>query len=279
MQKGPAKQGSRFYKLHGAGNDLLVIDSSELPLRNKAAFVRRIAHRQLGIGCDQVAEVLSRKPLSIQIWNNDGTRAEMCANGSRTFLFLAARLGWLDPKAKRVPLRVSGGQYEGQRTSSGNYELGLGAPKVGDAETLLLGKEQIPFRTVTTGNPHAVIWLTGPGAWAEPRDFDFKTYGPRIEQHWRFPRRTNVEFVRSLRLGGTTATLFVEAWERGAGATLSCGSGAVAVAAVVRLRYPHLRVVKVRMTEFELRIRFEGERAFLSGPCALVAEGMHFLKA
>ena len=87
MQKGRARQGTRFHKLHGAGNDLLVLTSSELPKANKAAFIRRIAHRQLGIGCDQIMEVLSKKPLAIQVWNQDGSKAEMCANGSRTFLF------------------------------------------------------------------------------------------------------------------------------------------------------------------------------------------------
>jgi diaminopimelate epimerase len=276
MQKGSARQGTRFFKLHGAGNDLLVVDTEHLPRKNKAAFVRRLAHRQLGLGCDQLAEVLSRKPLAIQIWNNDGTRAEMCANGSRTFLFLAALQGWLNPEAERVPLEVSGGKYEGVRTSPGNYELSLGEPEIEPARTLKLGSEKIPYTPVRTGNPHAVVWMAGGEGWTKPRDFDFRGYGPRIETHSAFPRRTNVEFVRSLRKSGKTAEVFVEAWERGAGATLSCGSGAVAVAAVVRRRNPGIERVKVRMTDFELRIRFEGDRAFLSGPCALVAEGRYF---
>jgi diaminopimelate epimerase len=277
MQKGVAKQGTRFFKLHGAGNDLLVVESKSLPRVNKSSFVRKLAHRQLGIGCDQLAELISRKPLSIQIWNSDGTRAEMCANGSRTFLFLAAREGWLDRRAARVPLEVSGGQYEALRISPGNYELCLGEPEIGAERILSLGKERILYIPVRTGNPHAVIWMTGPRAWREPRSFDFKAFGSRIENHRDFPHRTNVEFIRTLRRSGDTAEVFVEAWERGAGATMSCGSGAVAVAAVVRRRMPGLKAVRVRMTSFELRIRFEGDRAFLSGPCALVAEGFYFL--
>lgn len=70
--------------------------------------MKRIAHRQLGIGCDQLVEVESLKPLAIQIWNTDGSRAEMCANGTRVFLHLGAKKKWFDPKAKRVPLKVSG---------------------------------------------------------------------------------------------------------------------------------------------------------------------------
>jgi diaminopimelate epimerase len=274
MQKGPLRQGTRFFKLHGAGNDLLVVAAEEMP-RNKAAFVRAICHRQLGVGSDQLAELLSKKPLAIQIWNQDGTKAEMCANGSRTFLYLAARQGWLDRAAARVPLRVSGAPYEGRRIRPGHYELSLGVPEIGAPGTLALGRERVPFVPVRTGNPHAVVWMAGPGAWKAPRDFDYRKLGPRMETHPRFPKKTNVEFLRSLRVTGPVAEVGVEAWERGAGATLSCGSGAVAVAAVVRRRFG-VREVRVRMTDFELRIRFEGDSAFLSGPCALVAEGSFF---
>jgi diaminopimelate epimerase len=275
MQKGMRPQGARYWKLHGAGNDLLVVHSKDLPGKNKAQFVRRMAHRQLGIGCDQLAEVLSLKPLSIQIWNQDGTKAEMCANGSRTFLYLAAREGWLDRKAKRVPLQVSGGQYEGVRATPGNYELSLGAPEIGIPSSILLGREKIPYVPVRTGNPHAVIWMAGRGSWKAPKAFDFKTYGPRVETHRAFPKKTNVEFIRSLKVSDGSAEVLVEAWERGAGATLSCGSGAVAVAALVRRRTGVARV-RVRMTDFVLKIRFEGEAAFLSGPCALVSSGSYF---
>ncbi len=276
MQKGSPKQGTRFYKLHGAGNDLLVLHGREMPSVNKAAFVRRIAHRQLGIGCDQLMEILSLKPLAIQIWNQDGSRAEMCANGSRTFLFLAAREGWLNRQAKRVPIRISGKSYEGVRIKPGSYALCLGEPEIEKPETLHLDGKKIPFWPVRTGNPHAVILVgAGPYSWKAPKDFSYLDYGPRIERHAHFPQKTNVEFVRSLKVKGRRAETIVEAWERGAGATLSCGSGAVAVAAVVR-KLTGVSAVSVRMTEFELRVNFEGDQAFLSGPCALVAEGKYF---
>ena len=276
MQKGPARQGSRFFKLHGAGNDLLVLASKDMPKTNKAAFVRRIAHRQLGLGCDQLVELISKKPLAVQIWNQDGSKAEMCANGSRSFLFLAAREQWIDSHAPRVNIRISGAPYEGVRTTPGNYELCLGTPEIGEPEVLALGKERIPFYPVRTGNPHVVVLMTGPGAWKAPKGFDYKSYGPRMETHRRFLGKTNVEFVRKIRVKGHTATVDVQAWERGAGATLSCGSGAVAAAALVR-RLKYVGLVKVRMNTFELLIRFEGNRAFISGPCVLVAEGRFFL--
>ncbi|MGZ3652144.1 MAG: diaminopimelate epimerase [Bdellovibrionota bacterium] len=276
MQKRSPRQGCRFFKLHGAGNDLLVVASSEMPASNKAAFVRKIAHRNLGIGCDQVIELVSRRPLAIQIWNQDGSKAEMCANGSRTFLFLAARERWIDRKAKRVTVRISGKEYEAIQASAGNYELSLGTPQIGPPESLSLMGRSIPFHPVTTGNPHAVVLMAGKSAWKAPPGFDYRSYGAKMETHRRFPRKANVEFVRSIRTKGATAQILVEAWERGAGATLSCGSGAVAAAAVVRQRMPEINLFKVKMTDFTLRIRFEGAVAFISGPCALVAEGDFF---
>jgi diaminopimelate epimerase len=276
MQKAPPKQAPRFYKLHGAGNDVVVLHSEEMPAAGKAAFVRRVAHRQLGIGCDQVVELLSLRPLAIQIWNQDGTKAEMCANGSRCFLFLAALEKWIPRSAARIKIQISGKPYEGLRATPGNYELCLGRPEIGEPEILPLGEGAIPFWPVRTGNPHAVILLgTGPGEWKAPKDFSYLDYGPRIEKHPRFPLRTNVEFVHGLKLRGKAAAMAVLAWERGAGATLSCGSGAVAAAALVRKRTGAQRI-EVEMTEFRLRVRFEDERAYLSGPCVLVARGRIF---
>jgi diaminopimelate epimerase len=275
MQKGSGRQGSRFWKLQGAGNDLLVLESSQMPTRGKAAFVKAISHRQLGVGCDQLMEVTSRSPLAIQIWNGNGSKSEMCANGARTFLFFAAHEKWIDPEAKTVVLQVSGKPYEGRRIGHEIYEFSLGEPQIGPLETLKVGEENIPFRAVITGNPHAVIVAHGPKSWKAPRGFDYKVTGPKIETHKRFPQKTNVEFLRKIQVKGKTAEVGVEVWERGAGATLSCGSGAVAVAAVVKALYPQIVVCKVRMTSFELRIRFEGAVAFISGPCALVAEGFY----
>lgn len=255
------------------------MSSSEMPATNKAAFVRKIAHRNLGIGCDQLMELVSRKPLAIQVWNQDGSKAEMCANGSRTFLFLAARQGWINRKAKRVQVRISGKNYEAIQTTKGNYELSLGEPQISPLEMLSLRGRSIPFYPVTTGNPHAVVLMTGKNAWKAPPGFDYRAYGAKMETHRRFPKKANVEFVRKIRRQGNAVEMEVEAWERGAGATLSCGSGAVAAAAVVRQQMPgSLNLFKVRMTDFTLRIRFEGAVAFISGPCALVAEGNFFPK-
>lgn len=272
-----ASAGLPFFKLQGAGNDVIVFFRKDLRRSGaaKAAFLKQMAHRQLGIGTDQFVEVLSLRPLAVQIWNADGSTAEMCANGTRSFLFLAAAEGWIDKKKKRIEIEVSGRDYSANRITKG-YELCLGAAEIGTGERLSVGTGKIPFYPVSTGNPHCVIVCGGAeGEWAVPPEFSYTELGPRIETAPRFPKRTNVEFVRSLQVKNGICMVSVEAWERGAGATLSCGSGAVAVAALLRSLGHGSRFV-VKMTSFELRIRFEGDQAFLSGPCALVAKGEYY---
>lgn len=279
MKKPRARQGIQlpFYKIHGAGNDMLVFEGKKLPKKGeaKAEFLKLMAHRQLGVGADQLLEILSKKPLAIQIWNQDGSQAEMCANGARTFLFLAEHKGWAKPVKNRVPLHISGKPFEGLKTKLG-FEICVGAPSILGHDTVPVQGEIIPFWEVSVGNPHAVILCAG-GAehWQPPRNFSFRHYGPLLEAHKRFPKKTNVEFVRSMKLEAGVAVAEVEVWERGSGPTLSCGSGAVAVARVLRQELGADRA-RVIMNGFELRIRFEGEQAYLGGPCALVAKGSYF---
>jgi len=277
MQKAKRAQGTGlpFYKLHGAGNDILVVFAKDLPRVGKGKVIQRMAHRQLGVGADQIVEVLSLKPLAVQIWNQDGSKAEMCANGSRVFLFLAARQKWISSTAKVVPITISGGAYEGRKVKDG-YELCLGVPQVSGFERLDALGSSVPFHEVSVGNPHAVILCgNSRGQFPLPEDFDYRKFGPAIERHAMFPQKINVEFVRSWQRTGKRARVKVEVWERGAGPTLSCGSGAVAVAAVMQSLYGAQECV-VEMSGFELRVRFEGDKAFLSGPCTLVAEGEYF---
>lgn len=271
-----------FYKIHGAGNDMVVFETQDLPLsaKEKPVFMRKISHRTLGIGCDQVLEVCStREPLAINIWNRDGTLVEMCANGSRAFLYLASCLGWIEDGTERVPLFISGSAYEGILAEEG-YELCLGETKVKKLQTLNVKGKTIPYTEVNVGNPHAVIFVNqkGPDAkanWKAPKDFSYLNFGPLIETHKKFPQKTNVEFVRSWKMKSNAVHAEVEAWERGAGATLSCGSGAVAVAAVLR-EMTGKDLVYIKMTDFTLRVRFEGKKAFLGGPSAVVCAGKYF---
>lgn len=106
-----------------------------------------------------------------------------------------------------------------------SYQLCLGTPEIGKFEQLTVGSARIPL--VVPTNPHAVILTTQHKlAWKAPKHFDYKVTGPLIETHRRFPKRTNVEFIRELKVSGKRASALVEVWERGAGATLSCGKAA-----------------------------------------------------
>ncbi len=273
MKKATARQGKPipFYKLHGAGNDILVVQSKDLPKTPKASFFQRMAHRRLGIGCDQIMEVLSLKPLSAQVWNSDGSKAEMCANGGRVFLFLAALKGWISKgKTKEIPIKISGKAYKGVKMGK-NFGLCLGEPKLFGCQEIAVLGATVAFENVSVGNPHAVIFLEE----AKLPNYSLEKYGPLVETHSHFPDRTNVHFVRSYEKRGSKAYAEVEVWERGAGATLSCGSGAVAVAAVLQKR-TGVNVIQVKMTDFLLDVKFQGKEAYLSGPSVLVAEGKYF---
>ncbi len=253
-----------FYKLHGAGNDILVVESKHLPKNGKSKWIQKFASRRLGVGADQVMEVKSRNPLRFSVWNADGTKAEMCANGSRVLLFLSSILGW--HKAKVITFAIEKKQYVGYRRGKARFEISLGVPCVQSTEKIATSRGKVPFFRVTVGNPHAVIFAD---SW---KKFNFHELGKEVEHHSAFPERTNVEFIRRWKKRGRTMEVDVDVWERGAGATLSCGSGAVAVAKVLKEK-SGLSRFSIRMNQFVLRVRFEGEEAFLAGPSALVATG------
>ena len=275
-------QSTLFYKIHGAGNDCLVFHSrglSEELQRNTAAkkqWIKTFSHRHLGLGSDQILEILSLKPLAIQIWNCDGSKAEMCGNGARAFASLALQEGWISSTDDELPLQISGKQYSLKKVAHG-FALSLGAPLVSEERLLKLQKHRIPFTAVDVGNPHAVVFMAGARSWKAPNDFTFREYGVRIERHTALPQKTNVEFVRKIVRGAASVKLFVEVWERGAGATLSCGSGAVAVAAAycARSKKPASRY-DIVMNDYVLSVRFERGSAYLSGPSEIVAQGEYF---
>ena len=181
--------------------------------------------------------------VEIAIWNPDGSRAEMSGNGTR----IAAR--WLAEQtgATTVVVRVGPREVVATMRHDGLVEQDLGEVEVGEPEEV----GGICFRAVDVGNPHAVV---------DGDPDDLPRIGPLLEVHERFPRRTNVQVAR--RAGGE---IEARVWERGAGETASSGSSAVAVAAAFGLE-----PVTVRFPGGPLDVRFEGRRAFLTGPAERV---------
>jgi diaminopimelate epimerase len=191
---------------------------------------------------DGILEVLDKGEdwVEITIWNPDGSRAEMSGNGTR----IAAR--WLAEQkgAARVTVRVGPREVHARMLDSGLIEQDLGKVVVGAPEAI----SGIGFVPVDVGNPHAVV---------EGDPADLPRVGPLLEVHERFPQRTNVQVARRVSDGVVEARV----WERGAGETASSGSSAVAVAAVFGIS-----PVIVRFPGGDLTVRFEGARAFLTGP-------------
>ncbi|MCO5142089.1 MAG: diaminopimelate epimerase [Oligoflexia bacterium] len=264
-----------FYKIEGAGNDMIVFFGKDLPLKGskKSQFLCGMADRRLGIGCDQFLEIVSLDFLEIKIWNSDGSSAEMCANGARSFLFLAKQEGWVSD-AEKLQLKVSGRFCEGEKKGLG-YAFCLGEPKVESHESLLALKEKIAFYRVNAGNPHAIILMGGKNAeWKAKKDFSYLRFGPVIESHKKFPKKTNVEFVRDWKIQKNQVVARVETWERGAGPTLSCGSGAVAVACLLREKTMK-DLFTIKMNQFDLVVEFRGRKAYLSGPSKVIAQGTY----
>jgi diaminopimelate epimerase len=264
-----------FHKVVGAGNDCLIAQSSDLDRleSDKARIIRSICDRHDGVGADQFFELLSTAPLAVQVWNCDGSKAEICANGTRSFLLLAREEGWVPEAAKEVRLLVSGKEYCATWNGSG-YELCLGIPQATQHQQLFCDGQKIPYTSVNVGNPHAVILARGEAKdWSLPYGFQFQEWGSRIESHPDFPHKTNVEFVRSVLRQGAEAKVEIQVWERGAGATLSCGSGAVAVAAALAAEDPSLQIFAIKTNHFTLHVRLEDGKAYLSGPSRTVAKG------
>ncbi len=207
----------RFSKWHGLGNDYLLVERADAGRPLEPALVRRLCDYHLGIGSDGVLEVLAADGAraEIVIWNPDGSTAELSGNGTR----IAAR--WLARRsgADEVVVAVGPRQVVARMRGGLMVETEMGRVEVGPVETLAVNGSEVEFTPVSVGNPHAVIRR-------EPDRAELLRLGPLVENHDRFPARTNVQLVRV----DSRSEATVGVWERGAGETLSSGTSAVAVA-------------------------------------------------
>jgi diaminopimelate epimerase len=217
---------------HAHGNVYLVVTDTVTPARARAESA----------DTDGIIEVFASGEdwVEIAIWNPDGSRAEMSGNGTRIAAkWLAAETG-----AREVTVRVGPRDVRARMLDDDLVEQDLGEVAVAEPETV----EGITFTAVDVGNPHAVV---------EGDPAELPRIGPLLETHDRFPRRTNVQVARRV----SDDEIEARVWERGAGETASSGSSAVAVAAALGMRHS-----TVRFPGGALDVRFEGNRAFLTGP-------------
>jgi diaminopimelate epimerase len=242
----------RLSKWHGLGNDYLLVERAELDVPLTPELVQRICDYHFGVGSDGILEVVSTNgaEAEVVIWNPDGSTAELSGNGAR----IAAR--WLARRSGEDSVRVRVGPREVAAHLSGReVELDLGEVEVGEPETIDVAGEEVEFTPVSVGNPHAVIRR-------EPDRDEVRRLGPLVENHERFPDRTNAQLVR---VDGSHE-LSVGVWERGAGETLSSGTSSVAAAAAAVARGWCESPVKVHLLGGDLTVELTNGRAMLTGP-------------
>jgi diaminopimelate epimerase len=240
----------KFSKWHALGNAYLVLERGDLERPLDGSVVRELSAQAESDGVVEMID-LREAEADVQIWNPDGSQAEFSGNGAR----IAA--AWLAERTGRHEIRLHfGGREVVAQVEGTTVALEVGAVEVGAPEELDLGEEIVTFTPVSVGNPHAVI----------RRDFgehDARTLGPLVENHPRFPERTNVQLVRVV----GRHELSIAIWERGAGETSASGSSSVAAAAAAIANGWCASPVTVRQPGGELLVTLTDEgRATLTGP-------------
>jgi diaminopimelate epimerase len=211
-----------FTKMQGTGNDFVVLDATRQPFALTRAQLRRIADRHLGVGCDQILVVeRAEQPgadFRYRIFNADGGEVEQCGNGARCFVKYLHERGLTGKR--EINVETLGGLIRPRLEDDGEVSVDMGRPVYSGLETLALDGERVAVAVVSMGNPHAVQVV---------RDVErapVTTQGPRLEHHPRFPQGVNAGYMQVR----DRQRIALRVWERGAGETLSCGTGACAAA-------------------------------------------------
>ena len=273
----------RFWKMHGLGNDYIVIDNRDEKIAGKQAaeLAKRLCERRFSIGADGLLLVSGSKvgDVKMRIFNADGSEAEMCGNGIRCFAKYCYENGVVKKNEfsvetlsgiKNVWLTLQQGEVTAVKVNMGspNWERSS-LPMVGHGicinENLEVEGKVFKITCLSMGNPHCVIFVD------KVDDFPVEQIGPKVETHEAFPKRTNVDFVQIL----NRYELKVRVWERGCGETLACGTGScAAVAAANKLGKVDSKVT-VHLLGGDLRVEAVNS-LFLSGAAEKVFEGTLF---
>lgn len=273
----------KFAKMQATGNDFVLLDARELE-RDWPELARSLCHRRFGVGADGLLLLLSsgEANLRLRMFNPDGSEAEACGNGLRCFVRYAVEKGFVNGTEFRVETQAG---IRTVRFLDGNdVQVAMGAPgfapssipvivdgrgvaddtPVIDYPIAAAGRE-LKISCVSMGNPHAVCLLD-----ESIDDFPLAEVGPAVERHPMFPNRVNLEIVNVI----DRRELAVRIWERGAGETLSCGSGACAAAVVSLGKGLCENPVDVRVPGGRLTVDWDGAgEVLLSGPAEIVFEG------
>jgi diaminopimelate epimerase len=257
----------RFTKMQGAGNDFVVIDATNEPFTLSREALKRIADRHFGVGCDQVLVVEPARAAGAdfryRIFNADGGEVEQCGNGARCFVKYVHGKGLTSKREIRV--ETLGGAIAPRLESDGEVSVDMGPPSTPEMEKLKLNGETVELAILSMGNPHAVQVVSDVAA------APVRTQGPLIEHHERFPKRVNAGYMQVL----DRHRIALRVWDRGAGETLSCGTGACAAVVAGIARGLLTSPVRVETRGGALTISWAGgnNAVWMKGPAESVYEG------
>ena len=278
----------RFTKMQGCGNDYIYVNgfAEQIDTDKKPELVRKLSDRHFGIGGDGVIFINPGKSaeFEMEMYNADGTRAQMCGNGIRCVAKYVYDYGLTDKTSITIE---SFGNVKYVELTLGNdgkaatVKVNMGAPiikadkvpviseneQVIDEE-IVAGGQSYQMTCVSMGNPHAVVFVN---ELADMKAFDIEHVGPYFEHHERFPERTNTEFVKVI----DRNTVEMRVWERGTGETLACGTGCCAVTVACVLNGLTDTKVHVKVLGGEILCEWDQEAnlVYMTGPAATVFEG------
>lgn len=269
--------------MHGLGNDYVYVNCFEEKIDNPPAVARFVSDRHFGIGSDGLIMINPSKTadFEMEMYNADGSRGEMCGNGIRCVAKYVYDYGLTDKTQisvetlggiKYLDLTVEDGKVSLVKVDMGKPELEADRiPIISEREQVIdepieVDGKEYHMTGVSMGNPHTVIYVD------DVKGLDLEKIGPKFENHERFPKRINTEFVHCI----DRQTLEMRVWERGSGETLACGTGACAVAVSSILNNLTDTQVTVKLLGGDLQIEWDREkdRVFMTGPATVVFDGV-----
>ena len=273
----------KFTKMQGLGNHYVYVNWFPHTILDPSELARKSSDRHFGVGSDGLIMInpSDKADFEMEMYNADGSRGEMCGNGIRCVAKYVYDYGLTDKTSisvetlggiKYLDLTVEDGKVKLVKVDMGKPELEPSkvpviaeGSSVVDAPIMVDGKEY-RMTCISMGNPHAVVFVD-----CDVRELPLEEIGPKFENHERFPKRVNTEFVRVL----DRHTAEMRVWERGSGETLACGTGACAVAAACALNGHTEDEVTVKLLGGDLHIRWdrENDTVYMTGPAEVVFDG------
>ena len=273
----------RFTKMQGLGNDYVYVNCFQEKIENPPELARKISDRHFGVGSDGLIMInpSDKADFEMEMYNADGSRGEMCGNGIRCVAKYVYDYGLTDKTSisvetlggvKYLDLTVKDGKVKLVKVDMGKPELEPSkVPVIAEGDRAVdapidVDGEEYRMTCISMGNPHAVVFVD-----CDVRELPLEEIGPKFENHERFPKRVNTEFVRVL----DRHTAEMRVWERGSGETLACGTGACAVAAACALNGHTEDEVTVKLLGGDLHIRWdrENDTVYMTGPAEVVFDG------